>query len=156
MLFRSWFTLPLSEVVSKPSQTLKSEQPVLKIDLTGITILVVEDVDTNYFYISALLEKLNAEIIRAINGSKAVEICRNNPSVRLVLMDIDLPVMNGYEATKAIKQIRPELPVLAQTAFAMSGEKERCLEAGCDDYLAKPIRKDDLIRVISKLIQDFS
>ena len=71
-------------------------------------------------------------------------------------MDIDLPVMNGYEATKAIKQIRPELPVLAQTAFAMSGEKERCLEAGCDDYLAKPIRKDDLIRVISKLIQDFS
>ncbi|KAF0203582.1 MAG: hypothetical protein FD170_1009 [Bacteroidetes bacterium] len=151
-----WFTLPLSEVVSKPSQTLKSEQPVLKIDLTGITILVVEDVDTNYFYISALLEKLNAEIIRAINGSKAVEICRNNPSVRLVLMDIDLPVMNGYEATKAIKQMRPELPVLAQTAFAMSGEKERCLEAGCDDYLAKPIRKDDLIRVISKLIQDFS
>lgn len=67
-------------------------------------------------------------------------------------MDIELPVMNGYDATRAIKKLRPGLPVVAQTAFAMSGERERCLEAGCDDYLAKPIRKDDIIRVISSLI----
>lgn len=147
-----WFTLPLSGVISKSEQPQKSEQPILKIDLTGVTILIVEDVDTNYFYISALLEKLNAKIIRAINGKKAVEFCRNDPSIMIVLMDIDLPIMNGYEATKAIKQLRPELPVVAQTAMAMSGEKERCIEAGCDEYLAKPIRKDDIIKVISKFV----
>lgn len=151
-----WFTLPLAKVSSKAQPTQITDNAVQKIDLTGVTILVVEDVDTNYFYISALLEKFNAKIIRAINGSKAVEICRNNPSVRLVFMDIDLPIMNGYEATKAIKQLRPELPVVAQTAFAMSGEKERCLEAGCDEYLAKPIRKDDIIKVISIFILDQS
>jgi CheY-like chemotaxis protein len=67
-------------------------------------------------------------------------------------MDIELPLMNGYEATKVIKQKRPDLPIIAQTAFAMSGERERSLEAGCDDYLAKPIRKDDLINAISRLI----
>jgi PAS domain S-box-containing protein len=151
-----WFTLPLAKVSSEAKPTQITDNAVQKIDLTGVTILVVEDIDTNYFYISALLEKLNAIVIRALNGRRAVEMCSNNPSIKIVLMDIDLPIMNGYEATKAIKQLRPELPVVAQTALAMSGEKERCIEAGCDEYLAKPIRKDDIIKVISKLIQDKS
>jgi PAS domain S-box-containing protein len=150
------FTLPLSGVISSAKQSEKTEMPVQKIDLTGVTILVVEDVDTNYFYISALLERLKAKVIRALNGRRAVEMCRSDPSIMIVLMDIDLPIMDGCDATRAIKQFRPELPVVAQTALAMSGEKERCIEAGCDEYLAKPIRKDDIIRVISKFIQNQS
>jgi CheY-like chemotaxis protein len=143
--------------VSSDAKPIQIADPaVQKIDLTGVTILVVEDIDTNYFYISALLEKLNAIVIRALNGRRAVEMCSSNPSIKIVLMDIDLPIMNGYEATAAIKQLRPELPVVAQTALAMSGEKERCIEAGCDEYLAKPIRKDDIIKVISKFFQDQS
>lgn len=147
-----WFTHPLTQVTSKPGRKPLGTQKSAPANFAGITILVVEDVDTNYFYISALLEKLKAKVIRAVNGQKAVDLCSSNPSINLVLMDIELPVMNGYDATRAIKKLRPELPVVAQTAFAMSGERERCLDAGCDDYLAKPIRKDDIIRVISSLV----
>lgn len=147
-----WFTHPLTKVTAKAGRKPSEIQKSAQADFSGITILVVEDVDTNYFYISALLEKMKAKVIRAANGQKAVDLCSSNPSINLVLMDIELPVMNGYDATRAIKKLRPGLPVVAQTAFAMSGERERCLEAGCNDYLAKPIRKDDIIRVISSLI----
>ena len=148
-----WFDLPLIRVPAKPKQSRPAKLVTPAINLAGKSILVVEDVDTNYFYISTLLEKLNAEVIRAVTGLRAVEICIENAEINLVLMDIELPVMNGYEATKVIKQSRPDLPIIAQTAYAMTGERERSEEAGCDDYLAKPIRKDDLIEAISRLIQ---
>jgi len=70
----------------------------------------------------------------------------------MILMDIELPVMDGYTATKEIKKIRPELPVVAQTAFAMMGERERSQEAGCDEYISKPIRKDTLLEIISRFL----
>lgn len=148
-----WFSIPL-KVGNHRSETLFETEisPAQQLDLSGKKILVVEDVDTNYFYISSLLEKLNGNIIRAINGLIAVDICKNDPSVNLVLMDIELPVMDGYTATREIKKIRPELPVIAQTAFAMMGEREKSIEAGCDDYIAKPIRKEILLDVISKFI----
>lgn len=147
-----WFSLPLIRISARSNQSNVVRKTAPSINLARKTVLVVEDADTNYFYISTLLEKLNAKVIRAVNGVKAVEICESNLNIDLVLMDIDLPLMNGYEATKVIKQKRPDLPIIAQTAFAMSGERERSLEAGCDDYLAKPIRKDDLINAISRLI----
>ncbi|MDY0104240.1 MAG: ATP-binding protein [Lentimicrobium sp.] len=147
-----WFSLPLLKIAGRSNHSNEDKVVVPSINLADKTILVVEDVDTNYFYISTLLEKLNAKVIRAVNGVKAVDICESKQNIDLVLMDIDLPLMNGYEATKVIKQKRPDLPIIAQTAFAMSGERERSLEAGCDDYLAKPIRKDDLISTISRLL----
>lgn len=147
-----WFTLPLKKMQANTKlQTLKSSG-THRPDLSDKCILVVEDVDTNYFYISSLLEKMNARVIRAANGRRAVEMCKTDSSINLVLMDIELPVLNGYEATREIKKLRPGLPVIAQTAFAMAGERERSEEAGCDEYLAKPIRKDDLLETISKFI----
>jgi len=83
---------------------------------------------------------------------QAIEICQNNTSVNLVLMDIQLPGLNGYEATAKIKAIRPELPIIAQTAFAMTEEKDACFAAGCDGYIAKPIRADLLLPVINELL----
>ncbi|MBK6348051.1 MAG: response regulator [Bacteroidales bacterium] len=148
-----WFDIPLkvgrhrSEINAEPDSML-----LPRLDLSGKCILVVEDVDTNYFYISSLLEKLNCRVIRAGDGQKAVDHCKENPEINLVLMDIELPVMDGYKATQIIKELRPELPVIAQTAFAMMGERERCLEAGCDDYIAKPIRKELLFELISRFI----
>ena len=147
-----WFDIPLIRVSALPKQPEKAKSASPSINLAGKSILVVEDVDTNYFYISTLLEKLNATVVRATNGVKAVEICVGNPEINLVLMDVELPLMNGYEATGKIKQSRPDLPIIAQTAYAMVGERERSAEAGCDDYLAKPVRKDDLIEAISRLI----
>ena len=113
---------------------------------------MVEDVDTNYFYISSLLEKFGCRVIRATDGLKAVEICKTDDSVNLVLMDIELPVMDGYTATAEIKKFKPELPVVAQTAFAMMGEREKCIEAGCNDYIAKPIRKEILLETIARYL----
>jgi len=149
-----YFTLPLrvsAKTVNKSNEE-QAIQPKPALDLTGKTILVVEDVDTNYFYMSSLLQKFNCTIIRANNGAKAVELCRTDSSINLVLMDIELPVMDGYKATIEIKKIRPDLPIIAQTAFAMMGERERSKEAGCNDYLAKPIRKEELVSTLRKYI----
>ena len=147
-----WFTLPLL----KAQTYAPVEEPIINpnpaVDLSGKTILVVEDVDTNYFYLSSLLRKLNCTVLRATNGQKAVEMGVNDASVDMILMDIELPLKNGYEATREIKALRPDLPIIAQTAFAMMGERERSEEAGCDDYMAKPIRKDQLIDMVLKYI----
>ncbi|MCB9016704.1 MAG: response regulator [Lentimicrobiaceae bacterium] len=148
-----WFSIPFkpgrhqSDPHSEPGYTLAPAE-----DLSGKCILVVEDVDTNFFYISSLLKKKNCRVLRASNGLKAVEICKSDSSVNLVLMDIELPLMDGYEATRQIKKIRPDLPIIAQTAFALMGERERSVEAGCDDYIAKPIKKEILIEAIARLI----
>ncbi|MFH1118757.1 MAG: ATP-binding protein [Bacteroidota bacterium] len=148
-----WFEIPYKVGRHRTGSNDESEDAkVPRLDLSGKCILVVEDVDTNYFYISSLLEKLNGKIIRAGDGVKAVQMCKMDPSINLVLMDIELPVMDGYQATREIKGFRPELPVIAQTAFAMIGERERSIEAGCDDYIAKPIRKEVLLEVISRFV----
>lgn len=148
-----WFSIPYKTGYQGTGQLFESESTqVISIDLEGKCILVVEDVDTNYFYISSLLEKFGCRVIRATDGLKAVEICKTDDSVNLVLMDIELPVMDGYTATAEIKKFKPELPVVAQTAFAMMGEREKCIEAGCNDYIAKPIRKEILLETIARYL----
>jgi len=110
-------------------------------------ILVVEDEDHNYAYIHEILRRTQATIIRAENGVKAIEKVKKE-FIDLVLMDIKLPELDGYKATVEIKKIRPSLPVIAQTAFAMEKEKIACLKAGCDDYIAKPYEPSKLIERI--------
>ncbi|MDG5800915.1 response regulator [Marinilabiliaceae bacterium ANBcel2] len=114
-------------------------------------ILVVEDVDTNKIFFDAALRRTNAKILWAKDGQEAIDMFKEN-RVDLVLMDLQLPVMDGYTATKEIKKIDPKIPVIAQTAHVMSGEREKCIEAGCDDYLAKPIRLQVLIDTLSKYL----
>lgn len=114
-------------------------------------ILIAEDVESNYLYLSAVLSKIKATIYWAKNGKEAVDIFKKE-SIDLVLMDLQMPEMNGYEATKIMKAIDPDLPIVAQTAFAMSDDREKALEAGCDDYLAKPIKSKDLLNTVEKFI----
>ncbi len=111
------------------------------------TILVVEDEDHNYAYIFEILKRTKAVIIRAENGVKAVEKVKQG-TIDVVLMDIKLPEMDGYKATMEIKKLNPSLPVIAQTAFAMERERIECMNAGCDDYLAKPYEPSKLIERI--------
>lgn len=114
-------------------------------------ILIAEDVESNYLYLKAVLSKLNATIFWAKNGVEAVEICEKN-EIDLVFMDLQMPEMNGYEATEILKKKFPDLPIVAQTAFAMSDDREKALDSGCDDYLAKPIKSKDLLNVVEKFI----
>ncbi|MGQ1947112.1 response regulator [Geofilum sp. OHC36d9] len=115
------------------------------------TILVVEDVDTNKIFFDAALRRTNALILWAKDGQEAIDLFKAN-EVDLILMDLQLPVMDGYTATKEIKKLDPEVPIIAQTAHVMSGEREKCIEAGCNDYLAKPIRLQILIDTLSKYL----
>ncbi|MBN2273186.1 MAG: response regulator [Bacteroidales bacterium] len=113
------------------------ERKPTKPDWHGKVLLVVEDEDHNYAYIHEILKRTHATIIRADNGIMAVDIVRKK-IIDLILMDIKLPEMDGYKATVEIKKIKPLLPIIAQTAFAMEKERIACLKAGCDDYIAKP------------------
>jgi signal transduction histidine kinase/CheY-like chemotaxis protein len=113
----------------------------------NLTILVAEDEDLNYKVLDTCLTRTKANIIRARDGASAVEICRNQ-KIDIVLMDIQMPGMDGYEATQEIKRINNRTPVIAQTSFAMIGEKERCLQAGCDDFVTKPLNINYLLRKI--------
>ena len=116
-------------------------------------ILVAEDIDLNFLYISELLKPTGVMILHAINGKEALEACHKEVDIDLVLMDIYMPIMNGYEATRQIKHLRPDLPVIAQTAYALSEDRKRALEAGCDDFIAKPISKEELLLKMGKFLK---
>ena len=116
-------------------------------------ILIAEDVESNFLYLKAVLSKLNAVIYWAKNGVEAVEICSRIGNIDLVLMDLQMPDMNGYEATEILKKKFPDLPIVAQTAFAMSDDREKAIDAGCDDYLAKPIKSKDLLSMVEQFVR---
>jgi CheY-like chemotaxis protein len=116
-------------------------------------ILIAEDVESNFLYLKAVLSKLNATVFWAKNGVEAIDLCTTDNAIDLVLMDLQMPEMNGYEATQILKKKYPNLPIVAQTAFAMSDDREKAIDAGCDDYLAKPIKSKDLLSVVGKYIK---
>ncbi len=115
-------------------------------------ILVAEDVPTNFLLVKKMLRKTEVNLIWAKNGKEAVDECKKDQQIDLVLMDIRMPVMNGLEATKLIMPIRKDLPIIAQTAYAMDSDRNRSLEVGCIDYISKPIDLKAFIELISKYI----
>jgi len=149
-----WFTLPLeprsvvqpeiipdSEQVSEPGADRPEKRPI---------ILVAEDDEDSYLYLSEALSGLTQKLIRTTTGTETVELCRNHPGIDLILMDIKMPLMDGYEATRQIRKFNKEVVIIAQTAYALTGDKEKALEAGCNDYMTKPVNKNRLTTVLSK------
>ena len=116
-------------------------------------ILVAEDEDSNYRYVEKLLKKAGFDLLRANNGFEAVEYAKIYEDIDLILMDIKMPVMNGVEATREIKLIKPSIPIIATTAFAIPGDREVFLKAGCDDYIPKPIKPAILIDLIRNYLK---
>lgn len=115
-------------------------------------ILVVEDEDVNYLYIDEILRKNKFNSVRAKNGKQAIEYCKQNNDIELVIMDIKIPEMNGYEATRRIKQMRENLTIIAHTAYAATEDKIKAFEAGCDEHIAKPAKPNQLIKLINKYL----
>lgn len=115
-------------------------------------ILIAEDEEANFLYLKEVLEEFHLGIVWAKNGKEAVEFTRLHKPI-ILLLDIKMPIMNGLEALQIIKAEFPDMPVIAQTAYAMDEERIKCLEAGCDDYLAKPILPDQIIEMVSKYLK---
>lgn len=118
----------------------------------GKKVLIVEDDQVSFFLLKAILAKTQIQITHANNGEKAIELFNEN-KFDIVLMDIQLPKMNGYEVTKVIKENNPYIPVIAQTANAMADDKEKVLKGGCNDYLSKPVVGDELLMIMSKYLE---
>lgn len=147
-----YFTLPYFTGKKSKQKVKHLKNIAMEFNWKDKIILVAEDVETNYMLVKKSLRKTGVNLIWVKNGLEAVEECKKNNIIDLVLMDIRMPLMNGIEATKKIKKIKPELPVIAQTAYAMDGDREKSINAGCNDYIAKPINLIKFIELIGKYI----
>lgn len=116
--------------------------------------MVVEDEPVNFYYLSELLSSSGLVLINAKSGEEAIEICQNNEKIELVLMDIQLPKMSGYEATKKIKSFKKDLPIIAQTAHFLNDEKKKAIKAGCDGYISKPIDTEELYAIFDRYLNN--
>lgn len=119
----------------------------------GKKILVVEDNDTSNIYFEAALRKTKAKLKWAKNGLDAVELVNANQDIDLILMDINMPKLDGIEATRIIKSMYPNIIIVVQTAFILSGEEKMCQEAGCDEFITKPIRLNYLLDTIDNYLK---
>jgi CheY-like chemotaxis protein len=118
----------------------------------GHCILIVEDTYLTYILLETALTPTQIKIMHADDGIKSLELVRDNPEIELVLMDIQIPLMDGIEATRHIKEMRPDLPVIAQTAHTMDDELHKVMDAGCDDYVTKPVVLKALMKKLNKYL----
>ncbi len=147
-----YFTVPYHRLATPVNEIKISSDSEKEYNWEGKTFLVAEDEEDNFRYIEVALALSNASLIWARDGQEAVDVFKRIDGIDLVLMDIKMPLMDGYTATREIKKIRDKVPVIAQTAYAMSEEKEKSRQAGCDDYIAKPIGYEDLLTTINKYV----
>ena len=145
-----YFTLPYNSPSADQTRPGKSDKKNDIIFQPGFTVLVVDDDSISRLLLKGVLAGRKANVLVAENGKEAVEKVENEPGIQVVLMDMKMPVMNGYEATKCIKQSQPDLPVIAQTAFVSPSEKEAAMVAGCDAVLPKPIDTGELLTMIQR------
>lgn len=146
-----YFTIPYIPSANT-NNSKKTTNPGLELtsDTQKLKVLIVEDEESGRFYLETLLANTNYDLIFAKNGIEAIEKFKLNKNTDIILMDLRMPAMDGYEATRRIKEIKKNIKIIAQTAFALSGDKDKAIAAGCDDYISKPLKKNDLIKIIQK------
>ncbi len=145
------FRIPFNPVTIPEITSVIIKNPAGNLNLKGLHFLIVEDVDYNYEYLREVLKRQGSRVTRAITGYQAVAQVISNPP-DIVLMDLQLPEMNGYDAIKQIWDHNPDMPIIAQTSYAYPEEIKRCYDIGCMDYLVKPIRPEELFTMISKYL----
>jgi PAS domain S-box-containing protein len=145
-----YFTIPFVSANKLVEEHAESKHTRSRYGWAGRLFLIAEDDKFSYKFLEGFLKQTKAEVIRAADGREAVEICRRNKNIDLVLMDIQMPEMNGLIATEEIKKFNRDLPIIAQTANAISEERMRCIEAGCDDFITKPVNIKELYEKIDK------
>ncbi len=146
-----YFTLPF--IPAKNPKMISSE---LTADVDAIIhkrklkILIAEDDKASELLFRIMLGNDSREFLHASNGIEAIESCKNNPDIDLVLMDINMPKMDGYDATRKIREFNKDVVIIAQTAYALSNDRKKSIDAGCNDYISKPIKRASLIKIIEK------
>ena len=144
------FTIPYNMIEKESELIIPKTMENKTSKLKDINVLVVEDDEISSVYFKTLLKGLFKKVIFANNGVDAIQLCKNGSEVDLVLMDIKMPEMDGYDATREIRKFNKDLVIIAQTAYALHGDKEKAIKAGCNDYITKPINKSLLLEIISK------
>jgi PAS domain S-box-containing protein len=148
-----YFTLPVSVLINKPIPAVKPVVAELNYDFTNKTILIAEDVADNFDVLKIILRKSNPSLIHVENGLKAIELCKTNQDINLILMDIQMPVMDGLTATVEIKKFRPGLPIIALTAHAFLADKAQSIAAGCNNFITKPVDRQKLLKMIDHYLR---
>jgi len=148
-----YFTIPFKSAKTEVSENKKvASEAKLTVQIKDLKILIAEDDENADDLLTILIKDISKEILHAKSGAKAVELCRNNDDIDLILMDINMPEMNGYKATKQIREFNKDVIIIAQTAYALAGDREKSLEVGCNDYISKPINKKELLEKIEKCV----
>jgi CheY-like chemotaxis protein len=146
------FTVPYEPVLKSKKTGANEMERALDESLSKKVILIAEDEINNFLLVREYLSESVFKIIRVENGLDAVNICKNRKDIDIILMDIKMPVMDGIEATRQIKIMKPEIPVIAVTAYAYDTDKKRLLESGFDEYLPKPLKRESLLKTINQFI----
>ncbi len=154
-----YFTLPYNAELEEKTEVKNAigtdlESNLVEHECSKLKILIAEDDLPSEMLISIIIEDLSREILKVKTGFEAVEACRNHPDIDLILMDIQLPEMNGYEATRKIRSFNKDIIIIAETAYGLSGDREKSIKAGCNDYIPKPINKDDFLELIHKYFKE--
>jgi CheY-like chemotaxis protein len=118
--------------------------------VSGLKILIAEDDEISALLLTILVKEFQEQVFRAKTGIEAIDICYKNPDIDLILMDIQMPGLNGDEAARKIREFNKDVIIIAQTSFGLSGDREKAITAGCNDYITKPINKDQLDSLIQK------
>lgn len=146
-----YFTIPIDEKPYKKNEMKNSNDKKGAARLNNeLKILIVEDDIVSESMLEIMIEDYCKSPLIAKNGLEAVQLCKDNPDIDFVLMDIKMPELNGYEATKQIRQFNKDIIIFAQTAFALPGDREKAIVAGCNDYISKPYSQADLKGLIDK------
>jgi signal transduction histidine kinase/CheY-like chemotaxis protein len=149
------FTIPYEQALSDHHEYANAdEEEYHKFEWKDKVILVVEDDEVNFRFVEAILLDSEAQILHVVNGFQAVELCRSINKIDLVLMDIKMPEMDGLEATRQIRQFNKKIPVIAQTAYFTEIEAEKCLAAGCNDCITKPIDIKEFLEKINSFLKE--
>jgi CheY-like chemotaxis protein len=146
-----YFTLPFdNETAEQKNQkhTNYKEEEIHQIK--NIKILIAEDDETSEIFITKIVKLLGDEILTVKTGVDAVQTCANNPDIDLILMDVKMPEMDGYEAVRQIRKFNKNVIIIAQTAFGLSGDRDIAIEAGCNEYISKPVKKVALMELLKK------
>lgn len=149
---RFYFSIPYIAAKTEKSDETTATTPAAEHDdvRNDLKILIAEDDDKSEMLIRITIKKFCRDILTATTGIKTIELCRNHPDIDLILMDVKMPEMNGYEATKQIRKFNKDVVIIAQTAYALTGEREIIMQSGCNDYVAKPFKPEALTAILKK------